>query len=208
MNTFTKREESLLNAMKERLLNTDAISATKIVDEIQNSSEYKSPSHEDHTAFLHMLPLAVGKEMELAGEDPYQPERARGLNDSKYADADEYENNQSRQFLVDDIRALENGDIIPPKGLSKEHAIQGSQELLIEFDKNKVERDKANEIETSRIAAQEKNWKKEEYGKSNEMRENFMKDAMRSISKKDPAYKQHEELAETRWNRLANDYGW
>jgi len=216
MHNLTQREQSLLDALNTRLADADALTAQQIIKEIEAASEYNEPGHPDHVAYLHMIPLAIGREMELAGQDPNgkssqldmsQQRFTHDLNPQEpmpdFSDEDSVYENQ-RKNTVDYLEKLQAGEVEGVDPEDQKSFITGGKQHLAELDAAHEQTIKNREAEIDRMNKQKDDWDKEKFERSANMKKEFMETRLRDVLKDDR--KKITELAEQEWATLQDAY--
>ncbi len=221
MTQFNPRVQSLIDALHNRLETVDTLQADSILKELEDSEEYKTPSHPDHLAYLHMIPVAIGKQMELRGEQPYAsgtdaessmlhnqrfthdiyPQEPAPLDFSQ----DEQHYQTQRDNLSQHLTDLQNNNVNNISPDDKEIHIDATQKEIIKLDLDYTSNTQARDTELDRIDALENDWEEEKCIKSAEMKKDFMASRLRGVLKNDKA--KVTELAEIEWGNLKQAYG-
>ncbi len=216
MRQFNQREQSLIDALNSRLVEADTLQAKGILKEIEASDEYTSPGHPDHFAYLHMVPLVLGKQMTLAGLDPL----ASGTDpDSSMLDNQRFTHDvfpeEKELDFSEDNREYESkrsnavnylNQVRDDKDLKdREIHIEAAQKQLLEIDQDYAHYVESRDAELKYMEDREIEWAEEEVKRSAQMKEDFMTTRLKGVLKPDIA--QVTELAEQEWEKLQSAYG-
>jgi len=221
MTQLNQREQSLIDSLNNRLAEADTLQADQILKELESSEEYKTPSHPDHLAYLHMIPITIGKQMELRGEQPYAsgtdadssmldnqrfthdifPQEPTPLDFSQ----DEQRYQTQRNNLSQHLTNLQNNNVKHVSPDDKTIHIEATQKEIIKLDLDYKTNTQARNIELDRIDTLESDWEAEKRIKSAEMKKDFMTSRLQSVLKDDEA--KVTELAEIEWGNLKLAYG-
>jgi len=213
------REQSLVNSLEDRLKDADAFTVDAALSEIENSEAYKNPSHLDHHAFLNMIPVAMGRQMTLSGDDPHRGTRGiEGALDAQNFTHDPYPQEAEPDDSIDEqgynrertnaqnyLNRLQNGEMPNVSEDEIDIHIKAAQQTIIDIDMSHNNDIQARDTELARRDEQENSWADEQVTRAAEMKKDFMAVRMKNVLPDDKAA--YQKLANEEWDRMASDYG-
>jgi len=189
-------QQNLVDGFANRLRDADALRTDDFLKEIENGEAYKNPGHPDHLATLHMIPLAIGRQMELAGTDPLASgtDSDSSMRDNQRFTYDPYPQEQEPDFSDEDrdyqkqrentldyMQKIRDGKAEGVTEENKSEALEGMQDFLKELDTEHETTVQARETELTRIDEQEDSWAAEKTIRSAEMKKDFMSTRLKGV---------------------------
>jgi len=220
MPDLNPRQASLVAAFQSRLETADAFTADNMLNEVEAANEYLDPSHNDHQAYISMVPLALGHRLKLSGHDPEMigtgPDSS--MLDNQRFSFDPYPKEPEADFSDEDndyersrdnaqkyLTQLQNGEVDGLHDEDMKTHIKAAQQTLIDIDTRYASVTQSRDTELERFDKQLDGWESEKSERAAQMKKDFMAVRMKNVLPDNR--EEYQALADTEWQRLSADYG-